>query len=1179
MSDNLEKIEEVKETLSNLKDFTVIPDFLSVSGSSVYGEKSPDDIDCVLRCGLEDGKLVVHLDEGILMKIRRALERNTGKSTHFVPSKSGPNWDYIPFADLKIVPKSEMEVRDVGDKEDLAKSESLVEEATESSEENSVKPGRFFWPMKPVRAAKVEERMTISYLVSLFTEEDLEDGVFVEKKYDGVHVVAMKDGGTVKLVTDDGTDVTSRFPYNVKALEKLTYKGESIKSFSMTVEVETWEGDRRLPREETSGYIRSNSDPDESGVVFNAVALTFLMGKDIHEEPFTSRRDRLESFDFQQSVVGVPDPGFNLAPSYEVHSEEELRYKCEDLSNKPGSEGVVAKKANSPYSLSGDSSDSWVKFHKNILVTGVVIQRTETESGDVWNYEYGILSENPATPSEVNGNVYEKVGTTFSTDIRIDEGDKIDVEVEGVRVDVKEGKEDITVWVPRVIGKSDEKIDSADDVISRAEEVGIISVEQVSKSDRWPKDPHTSYILQNHWRGRSVHGDLRIKWGNVLHGWTLMYQSDDEVDEPVTDLETAKDRRTNDDLYKIDIRTGEFDGSIRCAPKKDEPMEWFDVEGVSSPGEVGATKEYPAVFDIIDKGDVSVGAQKPYFEEYFFDGDVLKGRYVFRQVARKEAIGMGVGGQRQGTDRCYCPSCGNSIPHDRGTPCMEISCSECGSPMTGVDLDYSEKVYLEEWRDRGTTDPMDNPADNWQVLFHELQILGNSAWPKIKKGEKWGDWAAEDVKKYFADVVDSLRSVYFPLIPPDEKDDSYNTSYWDLYRKSRQYMNSKPPSMKEIPNWKDLRQEEISKQQTTLPAEEEHRTPFYWIMMDVKNQTPYVLNKQSADDWVPPKGYSCLPKEIEDEIKSNLSPKYHYWRMEKEEDRRESRDMLVKDIELHEIGVPETKSVDVAKSSAEYKLIHRWWKGQFVVRFGPSTELWDFIIKDGENFYHWEVAGDPRSDEFTANLVDDSRVTDQLWSIDGYTRIAPSTEANPTKDTPAWAEIEGRGSVEIVEDSETEKKYSIDDDVIWFMQESPGSEMWVAGSGEDMKSEKFSMEFDIAFKSEEEQVVGGIVYEPLKYDTDGDWSDENVIRDAMYYFMENGLSFSVGHEKPFNATVLESFQAEKDTMKGGAVVPEGSWYMLLRINDDWVWEMIKNKELNGFSWEGSVFRQRNSQIT
>lgn len=43
---------------------------------------------------------------------------------------------------------------------------------------------------------------------------------------------------------------------------------------------------------------------------------------------------------------------------------------------------------------------------------------------------------------------------------------------------------------------------------------------------------------------------------------------------------------------------------------------------------------------------------------------------------RMGGFGAGPGGN------CVCPKCGKKVAHPRGTPCYQMKCPSCGTPMT-----------------------------------------------------------------------------------------------------------------------------------------------------------------------------------------------------------------------------------------------------------------------------------------------------------------------------------------------------------------------------------------------------------------------------------------------------------------------------------------------------------------
>ncbi len=182
----------------------------------------------------------------------------------------------------------------------------------------------------------------------------------------------------------------------------------------------------------------------------------------------------------------------------------------------------------------------------------------------------------------------------------------------------------------RVEGKKDDIIYN----ISAGKDSEVLS-QLAQKKYRW--------VFQNHYRGKSVHGDMRFEMSDgKLMGFTLANVYDGKIKEEVTTLKQAKEYDSKPNVWKMDLKTGEVESreggkhTLRVNTKSRQPKAWLDMEGVTSPkkkepGAPGGTKNYPGVFHIVGKGEVEHGAQKPDFHEFFIHGS-WEGRVVFRFI-------------------------------------------------------------------------------------------------------------------------------------------------------------------------------------------------------------------------------------------------------------------------------------------------------------------------------------------------------------------------------------------------------------------------------------------------------------------------------------------------------------------------------------------------------------------
>lgn len=144
-----------------------------------------------------------------------------------------------------------------------------------------------------------------------------------------------------------------------------------------------------------------------------------------------------------------------------------------------------------------------------------------------------------------------------------------------------------------------------------------------------PPDKKLRYVMQWHIRGRSVHTDWRMEVNDHLIGWTVLTPGG--IDKPVFTVKEAKEvlKKT-----KIEFSSEVRNKGFRAETKARQPKVWLTVEGVVQPGQVGATKEYPGVFIIVDKGYVYFGCQKPYFHEYFLKSTKEDGPFSSKDWTR-----------------------------------------------------------------------------------------------------------------------------------------------------------------------------------------------------------------------------------------------------------------------------------------------------------------------------------------------------------------------------------------------------------------------------------------------------------------------------------------------------------------------------------------------------------------
>jgi predicted nucleotidyltransferase len=366
--------------LRNWSDFAVRKPFIILVGSLANWEKTHGDIDILVKA--KDPTPLIDALDSIIVKlfdrkeepiadvliavqkflvtdslflnakwrIERAFPDMSEKMHILDDSFSGPFTNFVELSDLVSFSR-EIKIRQ---EMDSKKGNSVLEAKDKKIE--------LFQPiplLKPLHGRTKGEIYSIDSVVDTIKSRKkdwFEVNIAVQKKFDGVHCQADKKGDTVRIWTEDGTEITKNCPTLIKELAEFSS------------EIELWKEKKHQNRAITAGVLNTKEvHPDEKFLVFNLFDCLFHKSQDIHMSPYSERLHHLKSFLF------VKKEGVKLAETRIVKTESELRAALDYFSKLEGSEGAYLKKLDFPYSLSGKTTEN-IKFKNELSVDVQIVK-------------------------------------------------------------------------------------------------------------------------------------------------------------------------------------------------------------------------------------------------------------------------------------------------------------------------------------------------------------------------------------------------------------------------------------------------------------------------------------------------------------------------------------------------------------------------------------------------------------------------------------------------------------------------------------------------------------------------------------------------------------------------------------------------------------------------------------
>ena len=334
----------LKDILSEFERFKLKEPFVYIVGGLCNHGKTHGDIDILIKKSRPADN---REDVPLKFRIMRQLPKKYWHRLHFLYDDElhGPFTNYVPLYSL-ICDVNSKEVYEMSEDFSQLSSVSVSEQASKSRSEDKIIPFRFFTQPKPVHGRAREEIYSLETIEETMRKmkkwnEQIDKGIFIEKKFDGVRVQIHKVGNKVLIMSEEGKDYTPIIPTIVDELKKIKY------DFIVEGEAELWLNNKHQNRADSAGLLnKKTADPNEKFMIINLYDCQWFEGKDIHGDPFFDRKKSLEKINSNHVKVGES----KLAKGMSAIKRLSKRF-----SSLPGSEGVMYKLSDFIYELDGKS--------------------------------------------------------------------------------------------------------------------------------------------------------------------------------------------------------------------------------------------------------------------------------------------------------------------------------------------------------------------------------------------------------------------------------------------------------------------------------------------------------------------------------------------------------------------------------------------------------------------------------------------------------------------------------------------------------------------------------------------------------------------------------------------------------------------------------------------------------